>query len=52
VLKENEIGHTAKDETVRVYTGNAFDISGERKQTKSDTNSTFTHGYSDESFEI
>jgi hypothetical protein len=31
---ENEIDHTAKDETVRVYTGNAFDIAGERRQTK------------------
>jgi hypothetical protein len=31
---ENEIDHTAKDETVRVYTGNAFDITGERRQTK------------------
>jgi hypothetical protein len=31
---ENEIEHTPKDETVRVYTGNAFDIAGERRQTK------------------
>ncbi len=31
---ENEISHTAKDETIRVYTGNAFDITGERKQTR------------------
>jgi hypothetical protein len=31
---ENEIDHTAKDETARVYTGNAFDITGERRQTK------------------
>ena len=30
---ENEIDHTAKDETIRVYTGNAFDIAGERRQT-------------------
>lgn len=30
---ENEIDHTPKNETVRVYTGNAFDIVGERKQT-------------------
>jgi hypothetical protein len=30
---ENEIAHTPKDETVRVYTGNAFDIVGERRQT-------------------
>src|SRR5450759_2890107 len=31
---ENEIDHAAKDETVRVYTSNAFDITGERRQTK------------------
>ncbi len=30
---ENQIEHTPKDETVRVYTGNAFDITGERRQT-------------------
>jgi len=30
---ENMIDHTPKDETVRVYTGDAFDIVGERKQT-------------------
>jgi hypothetical protein len=32
---ENQIDHTPKDETIRVYTGNAFDISGERRQTPS-----------------
>lgn len=30
---ENTIDHTPKDETVRAYTGNAFDIVGERQQT-------------------
>jgi hypothetical protein len=30
---ENEIDHTARNETVRVTTGNAFDLVGERKQT-------------------
>ena len=30
---ENVISHTPKDETVRVYTGNAFDITAERKRT-------------------
>lgn len=30
---ENEIDHTPQGETVRVYTGNAFDLVGERKQT-------------------
>jgi hypothetical protein len=30
---ENMIDHTPRDETVRIYTGNAFDISGERQRT-------------------
>ena len=30
---ENTIGHTPRNETVRVTTGNAFDLVGERKQT-------------------
>jgi hypothetical protein len=30
---ENTIGHTPKDETIRVYLGNAFDLVGERKRT-------------------
>ncbi len=30
---ENLIDHTPKDETVRVFTGNAFDLIGERKRT-------------------
>jgi hypothetical protein len=30
---EDEIDHTPKDETIRVTTGNAFDLVGERKQT-------------------
>ncbi|MFD2257762.1 DUF4139 domain-containing protein [Luteolibacter algae] len=30
---ENSIDHTPKNETVRVYTGNAFDLVGERKIT-------------------
>src|SRR6185312_173721 len=30
---ENEIIHTPKDEVVRVYTGNAFDVVGERMRT-------------------
>jgi len=33
-IGENNIDHTPKDETVRVYTGNAFDLTGERKETK------------------
>jgi hypothetical protein len=30
---ENEVDHTPKDETVKVYTGDAFDLVGERKRT-------------------
>jgi hypothetical protein len=48
---ENEIDHTAKDETVRVYTGNAFDITGERRQTKYQWQPQ-PGGWADESFEI
>ena len=47
---ENRIDHTPKNETVRVYLGNAFDLVGERKQT-----SFFKHPSRDlirESFEI
>jgi len=29
---ENMIDHTPKDETVRIYTGNSFDLSGERQR--------------------
>jgi hypothetical protein len=29
---ENMIDHTPKDETVRIYTGNAFDLTGERRR--------------------
>jgi hypothetical protein len=48
---ENEIDHTAKDETVRVYTGNAFDITGERRQTKFQSQMQ-PGGWLDEAFEI
>ncbi|HEV2388717.1 MAG TPA: DUF4139 domain-containing protein [Candidatus Acidoferrales bacterium] len=33
LLGEDNIGHTAKDETARLYIGNAFDIAAERHQT-------------------
>lgn len=47
---ENVIDHTPKDELVRVYTGNAFDLVGERRRTdyKLDLNKHLL----DESFEI
>jgi hypothetical protein len=49
---ENEIDHTAKDETVRVYTGNAFDITGDRRQTHYQMQGPHPNGWLDESFEI
>ena len=47
---ENVIDHTPHDETMRVYTGNAFDLAGERRRTdyRLDLNMRFL----DESFEI
>jgi hypothetical protein len=48
---ENQIDHTAKDETVRIYTGNAFDITGERRQTRFQSQMG-SNGFVDEAFEI
>jgi hypothetical protein len=47
---ENEIDHTPRNETVRVTTGNSFDLVGERKQTnfRVDTSEKWI----DETFEI
>jgi hypothetical protein len=47
---ENSVDHTPKDEIIRVYTGNAFDITGERKRTNYRVNSA--EHWMDESFEI
>lgn len=47
---ENEIDHTPKDELIRIYTGNAFDITGERHRADFKLNSTAR--WVDESFEI
>jgi hypothetical protein len=49
-IGENTIDHTPKDETLRVYTGNAFDVVGERKRTNFRTDSH--QRWMDESFEI
>jgi hypothetical protein len=49
---ENQIDHTPKDEMVRLYTGNAFDITGERRQTKFDSRPRAPVSSLDESFEI
>ena len=47
---ENDIDHTPKDETVRLYTGSTFDMTGERSRTefRADHNGRWI----DESFEI
>jgi hypothetical protein len=47
---ENAIDHTPKDETLRIYTGNAFDVVGERKRTNYHLDSN--QRWMDESFEI
>ena len=47
---ENTIDHTPKDETIRIYTGNTFDVVGERKRTNYHVDST--QHWMDESFEI
>ena len=47
---EDRIDHTPKDEIVRLYTGNAFDIVGERRQTSFKRDSS--DRWVDESFEI
>jgi hypothetical protein len=47
---ENLIDHTPKDETVRVYTGDAFDLVGERRRTNYQIDTQ--RDWLDESFEI
>ncbi len=47
---EDVIDHTARDETLRLYTGNAFDLVGERKRTNIKVDSS--NHWIDESFEI
>jgi hypothetical protein len=47
---ENTIDHTPKDETIRVYTGNSFDVTGERKRTNYRVDSN--QRWMDETFEI
>lgn len=49
-LGESEIDHTPRDETVRVYTGNAFDLVGERIRT--DFKVDNSANWADESFRI
>src|ERR1700674_1683635 len=47
---ENTIEHTPHDETVRIYTGNAFDLAGERR--RSDYRLDVNRQRLDETFEI
>ena len=47
---ENVIDHTPKDETVKVYTGNAFDLVGERRRTLFKVDNS--NHWADEAFEI
>jgi hypothetical protein len=47
---ENDIDHTPKDETLKIYTGDAFDLTGERKRTNFHVDSANRNA--DESFEI
>jgi hypothetical protein len=47
---ENEIDHTPKDELIRIYTGNAFDLAGERRRVDYKLNTQAR--WVDESFEI
>jgi len=47
---ENNIDHTAKDETIRVYLGNSFDLVGERRRTGYKAESS--NKWLDETFEI
>src|SRR6266404_6339162 len=47
---ENDIDHTSKDETVRLYTGSAFDMTGERSRTE--FRADYNGRWIDESFEI
>lgn len=49
-IGENVIAHTPKDETVRVYTGNAFDITAER--TRTDFHVDSSQRFIDETYQI
>jgi hypothetical protein len=49
-IGENRIEHTPKDETLRVYTGDAFDIIAERRRTEFKTDGM--RQWMDESYEI
>jgi len=50
LVGEDSIDHTPKDERVRLYVGDAFDVVGERKQTNYQSN--VDHRWIEESYEI
>jgi len=50
LIGEDQIDHTPKDEDVRLYIGNAFDIKGEKKQ--SNFQEKYDGHWVDESFEV
>lgn len=47
---EDNIDHTPRDETLRLFTGNAFDLVGERKRTNIQRDNS--NGWLEETFEI
>ena len=47
---ENELEHTPKNELIRIYTGDAFDVVGER--TRTDFQGSNRQDYAEESFEV
>jgi hypothetical protein len=49
-IGENTIDHTPRGETLRLYTGNAFDLAGQRRSTDFKTDNART--YTDETLEI
>ena len=49
-IGENDIDHTPKDETVRVYIGNSFDLAGERRRTDYKVNNG--NAWMEEAFEV
>ncbi|HTK81491.1 MAG TPA: DUF4139 domain-containing protein [Bacteroidota bacterium] len=53
-IGEDEIDHTPKDEEMRLYLGNAFDLVGERSQTdfKSGGGGMFSRSYAEETVQI
>ena len=49
-IGENEIDHSPKDETIRLYIGNSFDLAGERRRTIYNVNTA--NNSMEESYEI